>query len=356
MAISSFKNIHYSFIVVLFYYSISLFFGDASENFNKEHISGFEHILDLLVYFTTLFSSAALFIKYQHFSRKLWLLICVYIILFVARNSISITELQEGFNLSPGFVLLTLLPFVFFRPDGESKYILYFIIVSVVLWLALIGARTAVLSILFFLLILKIMPILSKNKFRFKSAFVFTIFMIVAFYYLYLTFANAERSATIENTGFEFFNKRIGTRIEIWNQLVEIISLQPIFGYGFELSTNGLVPSYNSGEFTLARDNLSAHSLYIEILFRSGIVGLVLFLLFMYCIWCALWYGRFKLECQVSAAFILTALVFSTTGEYLILSTIRLYNGFAWGLIGIGIGSSVLQKNILEKRICKHGY
>lgn len=319
--------------------------------------TGFSYVLDLIIFYLLFITAALLYYNKKKFSVFLWFLICGYIIAFMLRNY-DIHELQIGYNLSPGFVIITLLPFIYLK-NSENKNKNFFIANAMfmlcVIWLALIGARAAFVSLLLFYAGMRAWLIITRNRFTYYSTFWGMLFVIAILTIIYLRFTHLD-NAVIEGTGFHIFSKRLGTRNEIWIHLLHYISQNPLFGYGTDHAT-AVVSPLPFLEFTYHRDNLSSHSTYFEILYRLGIFGLLSFVLIMFSIWRLFWEGRKQWVVRVAGAFLLSILFFASTSVFLVFSTMQLRSGFAWIILGIGAGASLramingrrsLQQGILQ--------
>jgi len=304
---------------------------------------GIAHVLDLLVYFALFVLAAMLYYRSMRFSMLLWFLVIGYMVAFIVRNSLDLTGLQEGYNLSPGFVLLTLLPFAFLphgEKNGNETWMPTLLLFFCVLWLALIGARTATVALLIFYGAMKAWPIITRNRVTYFGAFWGAVLSVAVLTVSYMIYASVDRVSLVEDSDIGFLQKRIGTRVEIWIHLLALIMQQPLLGYGTDHATFVVSPlSYL--EFSLNRDNLSAHSMYFELLYRLGFVGLLGFLLILYSIWRILWNGREQPAARVAGAFLLGIVFFASTGEYLVFSDLQLRNGLGWIILGIGAGASL---------------
>lgn len=320
--------------------------------------TGFSFVLDLIIFYLLFVIAALLYYKKMKFSVFLWFLICGYIIAFILRNY-DIPALQVGYNLSPGFVLVTLLPFIYLKNSenkNENPFVANAMFILCAIWLALIGARTAFVALLLFYAGMRAWPIITRNRFTYYSTFWGMLLIIAILTILYLRFTHLD-NAVIEGTGFHIFSKRLGTRTEIWVHLLHLISQNPMFGYGTDHAT-ALQSPLSFLEFTYNRNNLASHSTYFEILYRLGIFGLLSFVLIMFSMWRLFWEGRKQWTVRVAGAFLLSILFFTSTAEFLVFSTVQLRSGFAWIIMGIGAGASFramingrrrLQLGMLEK-------
>jgi O-antigen ligase len=323
-----------------------------SNTFDPNEKSGFSFVFDSIVFGCLFLISALLYYKKNQFPTFLWFLICGYIIAFILRNSFDITGLQEGYNLSPGFVLLTLLPFVYLANSNSLNdrcYIANTIFVISVFWLALIGARTAFFSLLLFFAFMRAWPTITRNRVVYYSTFFGMLLLLVSLTIIYLLFENLD-AAVLEGTGFHVFSKRLGTRTEIWTHLLYYISQNPWYGYGTDHAT-GMLQPLSFLHFSIPRSDLTSHSTYFEILYRLGIVGLLLFLSILFSIWRLFWSGRKQWTVRVAGSFLLSLLFFSCTAEFLVFTTMQLRSGFVWIVLGLGAASSLRAMSKARQRL-----
>jgi O-antigen ligase len=314
---------------------------------STEQLGGFAFVADLIIFYGLFVSVALLYYKSRRLSLFIWFLVCGYIVAFIVRNSFDVTGLQQGYNLSPGFVLLPLIPLVYIRASGHrdsAGFIPHALFVISILWLALIGARTAVGSFLLFLAALYAWPLITRNRFLYYGTFAAMWVALAALTVAYLSFVVYTGSGLFEDSGVGILQKGIGTRVDIWAHLAYLIWQQPWFGYGTDHSTQAVAP-LRYMQFAFHRDNLSAHSLYFELLYRLGIVGLCSFILLLLAVWHALWKGRHLWEVRVAGAFLICATFFSATGEYLVFSEMRLRSGLGWVVLGIAAGATLREVN-----------
>lgn len=344
-----FPGISMSFFLFIVYAWFRL---DSRLDFNLSSVDpsgirpGLAYILDLIMFYFLFVISAVLFYNRPRLSLFLWLLICGYVIAYIVRNSFDITGLQSGFNLSSGIVILTLLPFVFLMHTDRNRMPLIpsVLLFFCILWVALIGARTAVASLLLFYIAIRAWPIITRSRFIYFATFWSMILSIAGVTVLYVLYGINNPAdpllaeSLVESSNVGILQKSIGTRVEIWIHLAFLISQQPIFGYGTDHGTEVVNPVW-SIVFTFNRDNLSAHSLYFELLYRLGAVGLLGFILIMFSIWRVFWSGREQWAVQVAGASLLALLFYSTTGGFMVFNDLQLRSGFVWIILGIGAGA-----------------
>ena len=88
---------------------------------NKFIISGINDIVDLFWYFLCFLGAAIASKKTTKISIILLYFVIGYLSAFVFKNSKGIQALQDGANLSPGFVVISLIPFVFLPSHPPEK-------------------------------------------------------------------------------------------------------------------------------------------------------------------------------------------------------------------------------------------
>lgn len=306
-------------------------------------------VINLMYFFCCFYCAAIIFAKYGYLSNIITYLILFYIVAFILKNSADIKSLQQGYNSSPGFLVMSMLPLLFIKSRlNIPQWIIYAITFSIIFWLALIGTRTSVMSLMLFLLTFWIWPFISRTKARYIITFLCLLFGILCFNFIYLKFVNYSNDYETTFAFYEIFNKTFGTRVELWKHLLIYIRDNPWFGHGTEQITHFISPVENI-DFKFNRNNLSAHSIYFEILYRLGIVGLFLFLLIIFRVWMCLWLGREQQETRVAGSFIVALLCFMTFSKFLIFSPLGLYSCFCWVVLGIGAGASLRHTRNFKK-------
>jgi len=304
-----------------------------------------QETIDLLFYFSCFFSASIIYTQSKRFSKSLWYFIVYYIFAFIIRNSFDIKDLQDGANLSSGITIFSLIPFVFLCPDQKTP--IWFPNLAAILcalWLALIGARTATFAVLFFILAFWLWPFISKSKRRYLAFFISILGTVVLFYILYLNVISYTNTSIFENNKIGILQKDLGTRVDIWKHLIYIIKDSPWFGHGASQSTSTVEP-LSFLEFSFNRGNLGSHSLYFELLYRLGLVGLLLFLFFVTILWCYFWKGKAERIVQVAAIYLAALLLFATTCQVFIFnSVLKINSAFMWIIFGLATGATINKK------------
>jgi O-antigen ligase len=308
------------------------------------YATGISLVLDLVIYYTVFISVGVVYAKTSKWSAVYWYLVAGYIVAYIARLSMEgVQELQVGYNLGPGFVIVSLLPFVFLG-SGQKKWLFPAILsLSSVIWLGLIGARTASGVILVYLIILYAWPFIVKNRILYTLFIAAVCTSIIVFNSLLLMFGEGEAGGpVVRNSEIGIFQKSLDSRSPIWKQLLYLNQDNIYIGRGMDAATVA-EPALSNFEYIM-RDDLSSHSLYFEIYYRIGLIGLFLFALLISMVWQHYWKGRWCWEVRVAGAYLCSALIFATTGEYLMFSMWSVWNGFGWIVLGIGSGAVLASK------------
>jgi O-antigen ligase len=90
----------------------------------------------------------------------------------------------------------------------------------------------------------------------------------------------------------EVFNKKtylgknetnsVNNRVQIYKCAIELIEKKPIFGYGIGRDKKELYDCYKENLYYLYENRFNTHNQYFSILLRSGIIGFIIFLCFLY--------------------------------------------------------------------------
>lgn len=83
------------------------------------------------------------------------------------------------------------------------------------------------------------------------------------------------------NSGSSIEN--IDSRYELWKSVLDIISEEPIVGYGLGDGESAMIESYKNNElFTAAKLKINAHNQYLQTAVFGGLIGLGLILIFVF--------------------------------------------------------------------------
>jgi hypothetical protein len=348
-----FSNITFFAIVFVFYMWFRMGDNEIPADIpilSDRQSDAFYDIMYQLLYYGLFLVSALLYYR-KGFSTTLWFIITAYLLAFIARNSTPYqwNLLKDGYNLSAGHSVYSLAPFLLlndFRGQGRMRFVPHVVFIFCNLWVLALGARGPGISLLVFYTLFLIWPLIIRRRLVFSVVFLGSLVLIVAAIWIYLySMTKGQGLASLNEISMKVFNKRIGTRSGIWDELWVYISRRFWFGYGTESASRSFVagPSW----FGL-RDALNSHSSYFELMLRFGVTGLVLYLLILFSIWKTFWYGRKERAVCVAGSYLISSVFFMTTGQYLIFGTL-FQNGFAWIVFGIGMGGYLKAK---KRRYC----
>ena len=281
------------YLLIFFSYSIFSMLFTVNEDylfnqiFLQENLTfSFNPLTNILFQFCVLIFSLIIFYNKPSFPFWLKTLITLYIVLFVLRNTINFEELKSGYRLGPGYMIFSLIGFMFLDySKSVYRYIPYILTIFFIAWLYLLGNRGPTLSCIIFLFFIQLWPLISRNKVLFRSTYWSIVLSIVIFIigYIYVILANPDLANTINSFGESITSRGIFSRFFVWGNVILYIIDYPVFGYGIDTSSSYFYPKgYND---SLLRDSISSHSLFLELLFRLGAVGFTLFLAIFYEIW-----------------------------------------------------------------------
>ena len=317
--------------------------------FNDENFN-FGEVTYTILQFSIFFLSAIIYYNNPRQPLWFWLLISGYMILFVLRNSIGFEELKSGYRLGAGYLIFSLIGFMFIKDlkNNFRKIIPFVVCITFILWNYFIGNRTPVLALIIFLVTMYFWPVIIKNKLMFFSFFWIVTGSIMAsiFGYTYIIISNPTLAENINNFVITLTSRDFTSRFFVWSNVMTYIVDNPIFGHGTDMSSEWFAPKGYTED--MLRDQISSHSLYLELLLRLGIVGLLIYLSIFFSIWKIFWIGRKKRVVRIVGSYLIASLFFSALSQFWSFES-YLQSGFAWGLLGIGIGASFSNVETIEK-------
>ena len=172
---------------------------------------------------------------------------------------------------------------------------------------------------------------------------------ILLLYFVYIVLMTHDGEALIPGSSIGIFQKSTDTRFVIWVHLLATIQDNILWGVGSLNSTVQASPLAYL-DFTMNRKNLSAHSLYFELIYRLGIVGLFLFLGIILALWTSFWKGRNVWEIKIAASVLIAILFLASAQIVIIFAAMELRWGFVWLFFGIAFGST-LRKSSIDSNI-----
>src|SRR5699024_9110868 len=123
---------------------------------------------------------------------------------------------------------------------------------------------------------------LIRTKNNYKITYIITIIGILCFSYLYPRLYKMDIGWKINDfivsiTGKSFFSGRQ----YLWAEIISVIDKKLLFGFGLSTSSKELLGT-----------NHEAHNMFLNILLKTGLVGLITYSILLYVIWMALYPGN----------------------------------------------------------------
>lgn len=336
-----------SFFLFLIYAIFRIDFDLFIIEMNKNSDDFFDDISNLFSYLTLFIFGTILSFNKKNPSEIIWLAVTLYFVMYILRSLYSLEELQKGAHLGAGDVIISLLPFVFLglkNYEKKERYVNLILCVGI-FSVALIGARTAAVSLIMLMLVMNIWPYIIRSKFRYILFLFITMLTILSLYVVYMVYMVHDGDPIISGSSIGVLQKSTDTRFMIWVHLLYIIQDNILWGVG-SLKSSSQESPLQFIDFTMNRKNLAAHSLYVEIIYRLGIVGLFLFLSIIFALWTCFWKGRNLWEIKIAASLTIAILFLASSSVVLIFSYMELRWGFVWLFFGIAFGSSLPKTSI----------
>ncbi len=342
----------FTFLIFIFYaylrFDFSYFHGFDDDGFaiqTQDH-----HLINMVIFLFIFMLSIILSCSERKIPGYVSKFALIYIIMYIIAATI---QTDNDYDLGVGTIFLTTLPFIVLGYDDLDKLKstkINLISIFVIVILMIIGNRAASLSAIIFLLLYNIWPFLFRNKLIYYSAFIsFFIFLGVIFF-LYLNSYDyiSQHNYEIKRYTFiggEFFSKALDTRYDIWLHLLSVImnQINPVIGAGSHLSTSYITP-LTEYEFSMNRPNLDSHSIYLEIIYRMGLIGFILFISFIFSIWAAIWNLNKNQEIRIFAPLIIAYLWLITFQVSIFYGEDTLRDGFIFILLGFAVGRYIYNK------------
>ncbi|HHU19103.1 MAG TPA: O-antigen ligase family protein [Bacilli bacterium] len=135
-----------------------------------------------------------------------------------------------------------------------------------------------------------------------KYAFWLAMTFNITFLFVYVKLYNTAVGSALNNLSINLFNKRFFSgREKIWYDVWQHIESSFFFGYGISATARPL----NEG-------GLTAHNQYLQTFLETGLIGFIVFCLFLFFIWLLLLKSQHTIEGRLSASFFIAILIYST--------------------------------------------
>lgn len=190
----------------------------------------------------------------------------VYLEANMIRDNVAIASMLQVNEI---YYLILILPWIFIF-DGKYYNVVKIILLVLILWLTFYSLkRTAIVAIglAFFAYLL---ALLRQRKLKFTTIFGLIILLFIG--YNLLMYVNAEYGGRIFERFGDMESDKGSGRIDIYKDVLGAIDN---FGIGNFLLGGG---RGNIGQYT---HGLSAHNEFLEVLFSWGVIGLILYIIFI---------------------------------------------------------------------------
>lgn len=265
--------------------------------------------------------------------------------LFLFFSYIEWTKIRIKITFLFSILMLVIMPFftdlafsgphyafiLFFVLMSNTNTILKFIISIICLYIIYLTDARAVLLLVFGAAITYLLwNLISKNRVFFYAYFIGVITITMSFIFIYPRLIYFQWFQSLNLWAIKVTGARLNSgRDIIWAQLTDAILLKPFLGYGLGASTKDVIDA-----------NLSAHNLYIQIAFQSGLIALFLFIALTFTIWSIYYISRKERITRLSASFFVGILIYSSFEVILIQNKMDTATMF-WLIISIGISMSI---------------
>ncbi|HNW97302.1 MAG TPA: O-antigen ligase family protein [Bacteroidales bacterium] len=245
----------------------SVSFENSEWMFNS-HIPGVyaDTNTDAPSYFT--YSNLSLFKHPSYFS--MYLILCVFIMVYFVNNSLVIIKNQRTSNIIYA-TATTFLIIMIYLLKSKAAYgtlilfsVIYFIVYAIMNKKKFIGAIVVVA-----LIILGIIGYKQNSRFYYVSSLVKN---------------QGELVDAIQKKEYQFIIDRFGVdRIPIWMLSVEIINEHFLFGVGSGDVSDNLMSKYKKYELhSLVENKYNTHNQYLETFIAVGVIGFLIFMTWLF--------------------------------------------------------------------------
>jgi O-antigen ligase len=213
--------------------------------------------------------------------------------------------------------------------------------VGVILSLALLwasGSRGAQVAALVAAAVYVVWPIIGRHKWGYHAVFCCWLLAGTAFIYYYIGVSRSDsimRAAVEDATGQPLYS---GREI-LWPILLRYTAERPLLGWGVGVDEAEIFLNAGFGKEVAGAATMNAHNLYLTVLLKTGIVGLLLQLAILYSIWLHFYPGRHDRTVRLAAACFMGICVHELFETSLIHTNISIGLLF-WAMIAIGMRKS----------------
>jgi len=192
-------------------------------------------------------------------------------------------------------------------------------------------ARAVWLAIIAMIITLCLWKFITKNKRKF-SIYLFTIFALIFIgVFIYPSLQTSNYILQIDQILIGYTGKSIFSgRNKIWSILLSVINEKIVFGHGASALPRNFIYT-----------NLSSHNLYLQTILQTGIVGVLALLGIVTFIWKKFWAKKDIKQVKISAAFLVSILVYQTFEVSLTQNNLSL-GILQWLVLSVGLSKTIL--------------
>ena len=317
------------FISLIFFYFYYLFNYDFFNSFNVTDAYHLRSIEAELVGLIIFFISFILILNQTENSSLTNILFFYIFITFVLHLFFHFIDYNSIYNknfYSYHSLILLVVSHIVFKSKFKTLIFIW-------LFLFLINyfsffSRTTSIGFVVYLVVFILSDKILSSRLTLNLTIVTFFFLITSLilYYTFYAFEN-EFFLSLDQDGIESGSKGVFGRLYIWVQLIDEISNNLFFGLGSNISSEYFYSDQISR-------NLSSHNTYLDILFRGGIIGLIVFLNVIYQKFNYFYENKESIYSKIGISFIFSVLFLSTAYE-IIFFTILTINLFYWSIISI---------------------
>lgn len=158
----------------------------------------------------------------------------------------------------------------------KNKIIYYSLTVINSIFLFMLLSKGVVISLL---IVMFLMLFDDKKLKKYRKIFVVSIILV----FLMLLFFNRRMNELVREESYQEVNSNFSTsiRLGIYKCSIEMIRKEWFFGYGVGDSQNALDLCYQNKSDILFEKKYNTHNQYLDVLIKSGVFGLIIFLSFL---------------------------------------------------------------------------
>jgi O-antigen ligase len=199
----------------------------------------------------------------------------------------------------------------------------------------LASARVAVLSIIFGTIFYLVWPLMTRRFLRYNGILILMFINIAVLTAFMATMNNLPYMPLINKVSIDVSGRTIKSGRElIWPALLVAIKDKPILGWGPDVKPGKFFAEESKG---LGAD-LSAHNLYLQVAFETGLLGLFALLFMLYRIWKMFYPGRYDPKVRLGATFFMVMLFQQTFSVSLTQQNMSLAI-LMWTIVGFTLAS-----------------